>query len=164
MTRAMSILHYFKRRNDLPDSNGELASRLPCTAIISANKVVSEVKRKARSTQKHRTYNKYTPELLVKIGRMGSVISPHATAVRYTKLLEGNVRESTVQEIVKSYRELCARKWRLADNSELQSIPPKKQGKPLLLSAQVNKAVQLYLPKFCKQGGVVNSAIVQAAA
>ena len=31
-----------------------------------------------------RTYNKYTPELRAKIGRMGSVTSSHATAVQYT--------------------------------------------------------------------------------
>ena len=63
---------------------------------------------------------------------------------------------------MKSYQELCARKWRLADDSELQLLPPKKRGKPLLLGGQVDKAVQLYILKFCEQGGQVNSAIVQA--
>ena len=36
---------------------------------------------------------------------------------------------------MKLYRELCARKRRLADDSELQ------RGKPLLLGGQVDKAV-----------------------
>ena len=65
---------------------------------------------------------------------------------------------------MKSYRELCARKRRLADDSELQMPPPKKRGKPLLLGSRVDKAVQLYILKFHEQGGMVNSAIVQAAA
>ena len=65
---------------------------------------------------------------------------------------------------MKSYRESCARKRRLADDSELQSFPPKKRGKPLLLGGRVDKAVQLYILKFREQGGTVNSAIVQAAA
>ena len=57
---------------------------------------------------------------------------------------------------MKLYQELCARKRRLADDSELQ------RGKPLLLGSQVDKAVQLYILKFREQGGEVNSVIVQA--
>lgn len=141
-----------------------LTEKLPHRAIVSANKVVLEIQKRARSTQKRGKYNKYTPQVQANIGRMASLISPHSTAVRYTKLLGKNVRESTVREIMKSYQELCARKRKLANDSELQSLPPKKQGKPMLLGGQVNKAVQLYILKFCEQGGMVNSAIVQAAA
>ena len=65
---------------------------------------------------------------------------------------------------MKSYRELCARKRRPADDSELQSPPPKKRGKPLLLGGQADKAAQLYILKLREQSGMVNSAIVQAAA
>ena len=149
----MYILNYFRRSSELPDPNGELASKLPSTAMVSANKVVSEVQKRA---QKRGKYNKYTPEVRTKIGKMASLIGPHSTAVRYTKLLGKNVRESTVRGIMKLYWELCARKRGLADDSELQ------RGKPLLLGGQVDKAVQLYILKFCEQGGEVNSAIVQA--
>ena len=122
----MSILNYFRRSSELPDPNGELASKVPHMAIVSANKAVSKVYKRARSMQKCVKHNKYTPEVRANIGRMASLIGPHSTAVRYTKLLGKNVQESTVRGIMKSYQELCARKRRLADDSELQSLPPKK--------------------------------------
>ena len=55
---------------------------------------------------------------------------------------------------MKSYREVYAGKWRLptANDSELQSLPAKKRGKPLLLGDKVDKAVQLYILKFHEQG------------
>ena len=96
VTMIMSIL---RRSSELPDPNGELASKVPHTAIVSANKVVSEVYKKARSIQKRVKYNKYTPEVQANIGRMASLISPHSTVVQYTKLLGKNVRENTVREI-----------------------------------------------------------------
>ena len=91
----MSILNYFRRSSELPDPNGELASKLPSTAM---NKMVLEVQKRA---QKRGKYNKYTPEVRAKIGRMASLIGPHSTAVRYTKLLHGE----------KCTREHCARNY-----------------------------------------------------
>ena len=47
----MYILNYFRRSSELPDPNGELASKLPSTAIVSANKVVSEVQKRDRNVE-----------------------------------------------------------------------------------------------------------------
>ena len=92
----MSILNYFRRSSELPDPNGELASKLPSTAMVSANKVVSEVQKRA---QKRGKYNKYTPEVRAKIGRMASLIGPHSTAVRYTKLLGKMYERALCEEL-----------------------------------------------------------------
>ena len=77
----MSTLNYFRRSSELPDPNGELTSKVPHTAIVSANKAVSEIHKRARSTQKRVKCNKYTPEIRANIGRMASLIGPHSTAV-----------------------------------------------------------------------------------
>lgn len=124
---STNILNYFKRTSDLPDPYGELSRKLPRETIASANKEVAKVKK--RSTQCGK-YNKYTPEVRANIGRMATLIGPHSTAVRYTKLLGINVRESTVRGIMKSYREVHAGKRRLptANDGELQSLPAKKHG------------------------------------
>lgn len=74
----MSILNYF-RSSQLPDPNGELVSKAPHTAIVYANKVVSEIHKRARSKQKCVKYNKYTPEANIK--RMARLISPHFIAM-----------------------------------------------------------------------------------
>ena len=92
----MSILNYFRRSSELPDPNGELASKVPHMATV---KVVSEVHKRARSMQKRVKCNKYTPEVQANIGRMASLIGPHLTAVRCTKLLGKMYERALCEEL-----------------------------------------------------------------
>ena len=114
----MYILNYFRRSSELPDPNGELASKLPSTAIVSSNKVVSEVQKRDRNVENITNiflkYERKSEEWLA--------LSVHTLQLCDTLsyCMGKNVRESTVRGIMKLYRELCARKRRLADKSELQ--------------------------------------------
>ena len=46
----------------------------------------------------------------------------------------------------------------------IEELPPKKQGRPLLLGATLDSAIQQYILKLKERGCPVNTTIVRAAA
>ena len=74
--------------------------------------------------------------------------------------------ESTVRSLKNSYVTAQAAKKRKMSEADvvLESLPPKKRGRPLLLSDNLDTQVQAYIRASRAQGCVVNSSLVIAGA
>jgi len=86
-----------------------------------------------------------------------------AAAVYYLRKLGHHVHESTIHSIKRSYLDEI-KKMRACSSEGLESLPPKKQGRPLLLGDKIDNMVQAYIRRVCEQGGAVSSQIVIGAA
>ena len=49
-------------------------------------------------------------------------------------------------------------------NEPLDSLPHKKQGRPVLLGEKIDRMVKAYIKSVCEAGGSVSSQVVIAAA
>ena len=58
-----------------------------------------------------------------------------------------NVSKSSVNSMKKAYVECVKQKRRDESDDEVATLPPKKQGRPLLLGENVERQLQLYLKK-----------------
>ena len=67
----------------------------------------------------------------------------NAAAVRrFTREFDASLSESTVQSLKKSYISARdAKKQKSDEDITLESLPPKKRGRPLLLSESIDKLV-----------------------
>ena len=84
---------------------------------------------------------------------------------RFVKEFDTSLSESTVQSLKKSYISARdAKKRKLDEDITLESLPPKKRGRPLLLSESIDKQVQAYVKNPQEQGCIVNTTLVIAAA
>ena len=110
-------------------------------------------------------YNEYTEEERAMIGKYAAENGP-ARAVRYFS--DRKLPETTARRLKSEY--LLAMKTQLKGCKEDDTVPQvsslskKPQGRPLLLGQELDKSVQDYINALRKVGGVVNTAIVIAAA
>ena len=54
----MSILKYFKRQSELPDTNGSLSTSVASSAITAANEEVKAILKRGSSSGKRGRYNR----------------------------------------------------------------------------------------------------------
>ena len=78
--------------------------------------------------------------------------------------MKQNVSQTTVHSIKKVYKEELRKRKRSDDGRDLEVLPLKKRGRPLLLGDEVDLKVQLYLKKLREKGVPVSARIVMAAA
>ena len=105
-------------------------------------------------------FGRYSPKIRADIGRYAMINSITATSRHFTRKLGVSVSTSTVHSITQSYK----RKRHEEGQDTITYLPNKKCGRPLLLSEDLDKAVQQYLHKVRESGGVVTARIAQAAA
>jgi len=94
-----------------------------------------------------------------------------AKAARYfSQLLDRKVLESTMRRLKSEYiqrvKAIAATSGDDSENAALvvKALPTKTQGRPLLLGQELDKDVKDYISAMRTVGGVVNMAIVMAAA
>jgi len=85
-------------------------------------------------------------------------------ASQFSSRLSIGVNESTVRGIKKAYINERSRRLRDDEDMVIEELPPKKQGRPLLLGATLDSAIQQYILKLRERGIPVNTTIVRAAA
>ena len=86
-----------------------------------------------------------------------------AASTHSSRKLGRKISKSYVYSIKISYlRNL--RECSEGSRDEIAKLCPKKQGRPLLLGATLDKQVQAYICKIREQGGVVCASVVVAAA
>ena len=160
----MSLYRYFKPVRKLPDPNGDLSTTIPPSAIREANKeVVMAVE--ATEGRKRKPYKKISDSLRAQIGRYALENGNAAAVRRFTKEFDTSLSESTVRSLKKSYISARdAKKQKSDEDVTLESLPPKKRGRPLLLSESIDKQVQAYVKNSREQGCIVNTMLVIAAA
>ena len=72
--------------------------------------------------------------------------------------------ESTARRLKVTYVQASKERKHHPEDPVVKCLPTKAQGRPLLLSKDLDKAVQEYVEATRAAGGVVNTAIVMAAA
>ena len=70
----------------------------------------------------------------------------------------------SVRRFKNSYRELVKKRTRDDTQDELEELPTKKMGRPLLLGEEIDRQVKEYLKYLREQGSAVNTVIAIATA
>ena len=87
-----------------------------------------------------------------------------AAAARHFSKKMGRIRESTVESIKVDYLQEIKRKRSIGDVDDIEMLPVKKQGRPVLLGEQLDKKLQLYLKEIRSKGGTLTAAVAIGAA
>ena len=154
---SMSLLRYFSPTTSLPSS--ESTPSLPNEALVEANKRVTRLRETDAQTCEEELYTTHTNEDRSKIGRYAAEHGPTKASRRFT------VPESTARLLKKQYlAELNLRCKNGEAIPEVTSLPTKARGRPLLLGSTLDAQVREYLTALRDRAGVVNTAIVLAAA
>ena len=157
----MSLRRYLRPKDGLPNPRGSLSSSMSSIAIAQANKEVQEILKPKE--KKRGKYNKFSAELRAEIGKYASYHGVAATARHFSRKLKKKVSESTARSIRDSYL-IEAKRKRVEDLEDIEALPEKKRGRPLLLGDVLDEKVQLYLRKVREAGGTVSAGIAIAAA
>ena len=97
------------------------------------------------------------------MGRYASQHGVSAAAAHFSRKLKVKINRSTIYSIKKDYLE-SVREKRKTDDNDVDELPERKSGRPLLLGDHLDTVVQAYLLKLREAGGVVSARIVVAAA
>ena len=106
---------------------------------------------------------RFNPKERLEIARYACHHGVTAAAVHFSRKRGHRICESTVHSIKKAYLNEI-KKLRACGNEGLDSLPYRKQGRPLLLGDKINNMVQAYIRRVREQGGSVSSQIVIGAA
>ena len=118
-------------------------------------KVLIQLGKKRPSSHYH-----YDPELRAKIGKFAATSGNKAAVAKFSKELGRPVSESTIRGMKKVYY------WALKqrkDGEPVTRLEHRSRGRPLLLGS-FDTNVQEYIRKLRRAGGIVNRAIIIAAA
>ena len=166
----MSLLKFFQVKHPtLPSSSTCAYSSLSRKDLDHANK---EVKQRVfaieNSCEKEAPtprgkYNSYSPEERAQIGKYALENGNTRAARHFSKVLNRKINESTARRLKSEYVQALAQK-NDPEGPLVKCLPTKTQGRLLLLGQDIDKAVQEYIEATRAAGGVVNTAIVMAAA
>ena len=101
---------------------------------------------------------RYTPSVRADIGRYACRNGIAAAARHFSRKLGHPVPTSTVQSILKAFKEEREKKRAEEDDEDVRVLPKKKCGRPLLLGEDLDKKLQQYILKvsdvamFCLSG------------
>ena len=112
-------------------------------------------------------YSDYTGTDRARIGKYTAENTITRACRYFSSSCKGNIPELTARHFKVDYLKKLATVSSADDQlaaSELTSIPKKPQGRPLLLGSELDKAIQDCLKALRSASGVVNTAIVMAAA
>ena len=140
---------------------GTLSGKLPSSAIASANSEVCSV---MATSSSRGPYLHLTPAQKFQIGRRASEHGINNTMRYYKKNFPDlPLKETSVRRFKDSYRESVKKRIRDTQD-ELEELPTKKMGRPLLLGEEIDRQVKEYLKYLREQGSAVNTVIAIATA
>ena len=157
----MSLYKYFRREGPLlPTSSTVFYSFLTKKGLDAANK---EVRSSLEDKKTRGKYNSYSPEEGAKIGKYAVENGAIRASRHFSKRFDRSISESTVRRFEAEYLQALARKRETKDPT-VKMLPMKSQGRPLLLGKELDESMQEYIKATRVARGVVNTAIVMAAA
>ena len=181
----MSILNYFSRvkksstSTGLPDTNGPLCGKVPLSSIQAANARVSKIVESqsvaagGTLSRSRKPYLYMTPGQRFQIGKRAAHHGVTAS-IRYFKRKYHDLRltETTVRRLKHLYLDKVPEleEQNSKDSSddetpeEVQTLPRKKQGRPLLIGDELDKEIQAYIKHMREASSAVNTEVVIAAA
>ena len=166
--KILTMVHYFKRSH--PSVSPSKASSLTDEELWCVNKEADSVlnKKASGSDKCHRKYNDYTPEERARIGKYAVKNRPTRAVQHCSRIFGKSIPETTANRwrseyLLKITAEIEKEKEE-KPVSQVLALPKLSQGIPLLLGHGVDRAVQRFVESIRKIGGLVNTAIVMAAA
>lgn len=165
-TRALnmsSIYDYFKREETscLP-AKPPPGSTLTQAEINQTNELVKKSIAKEGDELKRGKYTTYTSAERARIGRYAAENGTTRACRYFSQRWKRAVPEATVRRLKGEY--LVQLNQQKGTGKRIESLPIKQKGRPLLVGAKLDKAIQDYLVSLRSAGGVVNTAILLAAA
>ena len=122
------------------------------------------------SGRKRSQYNDYSAEERAKIGKYAAENGATKACRHFSKTLGRSIPEATARRLKSQYLATLNSKIQISGESSqsidpsVQFLPKKNPGRPLLLGKFLDDSVREFIESLRKVGGVVNTAIVQAAA
>ena len=164
----MALFKFLKWQEKSSKENSLLARK----EVESADKPVAKALESASKRTVRGKYNSYTPEQRAEIGKCAAENGATNAAKRYTAAWGITVNESTARRLKSEYleklkQEVSKRKTTMQGTSEsitIKGLETKERGRPLLLGAELDAAVQEYVQSLREANGVVNTVVVMAAA
>lgn len=157
----MALLKYLKK-DDLVLPDKKVCPSLSSKDLKSAGDKIKESLKESESSTKRSKYKSYDAEQRALIGKYAAENGP-TRASRHFEVPEPTARRLKVEylhkleELKKTYNDpTCV--------PSVKSLPTKTKGRPLMLGEQLDGAVRDYIQGMRTVGGVVNTAIVLAAA
>ena len=188
---SMALLKYLRNKDGLPDPRGSLSDVIPARTSSIANEAVREEIEASSSKKRRGPYKRYVPvyslvvtgeifeiylrliyihsllylyrydsKMRASIGKYASRYGVSAASRKFCHVVGYRISNSTIESLKKAYIKELHRKRQ----ESITKLPQQKCGRPVLLGAEVDSQVQLYLQKVRQQGGVVSSRIAMAAA
>ena len=163
----MLILKYLPRvpkpSDDLPDPNGLLSSKLASSAIQQANNhVIPVIERQASGGRG--PYLILTPSQRFQVGKRASEHGVTSTLRYYSKHFQDlQLKETSVRRLKNEYRASVKRPRDDTSIEDVQELPSKKTGRPLLLGNDLDKQVREYVKYLRERSAAVNTGVVIAA-
>ena len=167
----MSILNYFRRekrqQGEFLPSPSDFSSDLSSSVRV-ANQQVRNASSEPPSTKRRKVGERhtYSPKKLASIGHYTALHGPKRATVYFEKLLGHSVPESTCRKFRDAYNKEVqkqAKELGPCDTIEVTELPKKPLGRPLMLS-DIDQDVQKYIKHMRLCGGVINTAVITAAA
>ena len=159
----MSLYAYFQR--EMPSGLPKLppaGSTLTQVEINKANKVVKEIIKSEGEPKRRRKYVTYKDTERAKIGKYASEHGTTRACKYFSHLWKKDLPETTVRRFKDEYLKQLAKEKHTGKSVE--ALPTKRKGRPLLVGAELDTAIQDYLKSLRLAGGVVNTIITLGAA
>ena len=121
------------------------------------------------SGRKRSQYNDYSAEERAKIGKYAAENGATKACRHFSKTLGRSIPEATARRLKSQYLATLNSKIQISGESNqsiipsVQFLPKKNPGRPLLLGKFLDDSAREFIESLRKVGGVVNTAIVQAA-
>ena len=162
----MALLEYFRknapRGQKLPDPCGPLGQEVGKNLTEEANKegaLVLESSNRNGSTKPRRDpYLKLTPEQKAIVAKYAAEHGVVRAIRRFSKEFGSTLKESTIRGWKKAYlQQLHARK-KSGDSTAITAIVEKKDGRPLMLGADLDGKVRAYIQEARRLGNTINTS------
>ena len=161
----MSIYAYFQREtpSGLP-IQPPVGSTLTQLEINKTNKIVKEIidRTESKTPKRRGKYATYTGTKRAKIGKYASEHGITKACKHFSQIWKRDVPETSVRRYKGEYIKALAQQK--DSGNSVETLPTKRKGRPLLVGAELDTAIQDYLKSLRLAGGVVNTAIVLGAA
>ena len=167
---------YFQLKNRkqlLPDPNGALSVKIPCSAITSANACVGKLLNATanslgdgdkRNANLRGPYTILTPAQKFEIGKRAAEVGSTAAMRYYAKNYPAlELKETSVRRFKNNYQtQLKTSAKEVSDDSTVQELVSKKRGRPLLVGEELDEQVREYVRELRKSGVIINAHVVIA--
>ena len=137
------------------------SKEVPAAAVLAAQKEMEKI---AKAGQKQGAYATISDELKAKVAKYAAENDVSASLRHFKSSKELDLKESTVRGWVTACQKKLESLRKEGKEVSMSVLSEKQRGRPLLLGSELDDQVKSFVCEVRSSGGVVNSAIVKAAA